>query len=119
MSVERRFTDRYILRATESSTRGLKVSPRTAARACEWPSVCYTPDMTAIRASVKNGRLQLDEPTALPEGTVLDLVIDDEGDDLDVEERLALDASLRSALASVRAGRGQPLHDVLTELRRR
>ena len=119
MSGKRRFTDRDLFRAHERATRGPKVSPQTAARACEWPSVCYTPDMTAIRASVRNGRLHLDEPTALPEGTVLDLVIDDEGDDLDVEERLALDASLRSALASVRAGKGQPLRDVLTELRRR
>ena len=34
-----------------------------------------------IRAHVKNGRLLVDEPTTLPEGTVLDLVLDDEGDD--------------------------------------
>jgi hypothetical protein len=40
-----------------------------------------------LRALVKNGHLVLDEPTSLPEGTVLDLVVDDEGDNLDDEER--------------------------------
>jgi hypothetical protein len=83
------------------------------------PSACYTDAMTAIRASVRNGRLQMDEPTALPEGTVLDLVIDDEGDDLDDEERRALDACLRSEMASIRAGQGIPLGEVVSELRRR
>ncbi len=39
--------------------------------------------MSAHRAKVHGGRLVLDEPTALPEGSVLDLVLDDEGDDLD------------------------------------
>jgi hypothetical protein len=45
--------------------------------------------MSAIRARVQNGRLLLDAPTALPEGTVLDLVIDDEGDDFDERARRA------------------------------
>ena len=35
-----------------------------------------------LRAHVKDGYLRVDEPTTLPEGTVLDLVVDDEGDDL-------------------------------------
>ena len=73
--------------------------------------------MTAIRASVRNGRLLMDEPTALPEGTVLDLVVDDEGDDLDEEERQALDLALRSAMASIRAGKGIPMQDLLKNLR--
>jgi hypothetical protein len=34
----------------------------------------------SIHARVLNGRLQLDVPTTLPEGTVLDLVLDEEGD---------------------------------------
>ncbi len=42
--------------------------------------------MSGLRARVQNGRLVVDEPTALPEGTVLDLVVDDEGDDLDAAE---------------------------------
>jgi len=38
--------------------------------------------MSPFRARVENGaRLVLDEPTTLPEATVVDLVADDEGDD--------------------------------------
>jgi hypothetical protein len=36
---------------------------------------------------VENGRLHLDEPTELPEGTELELVVDDDGDDLTDQER--------------------------------
>ena len=46
--------------------------------------------MSALRARVEKGRLILDEPTTLPEGTVLDLVADDEGDNLTDEERRAV-----------------------------
>ena len=37
--------------------------------------------MSPLRARVEKGRLVLDEPTTLPDGTVIDLVVDDEGDD--------------------------------------
>jgi hypothetical protein len=49
--------------------------------------------MSTIRARVRNGRLIVDEPTSLPEGTELELVVDDAGDTLDEAERAALDAS--------------------------
>jgi hypothetical protein len=49
--------------------------------------------MHTRRIQVKNGRLVLDEPTDLPEGAEVDvLVIDDE---LTAEERVELHASLR------------------------
>ena len=73
--------------------------------------------MTAIRARVHNGRLQLDAPTALPEGTVLDLVADDEGDDLDEAERAALNQVITEAHASVERGEARPVQDLLAELR--
>jgi hypothetical protein len=75
--------------------------------------------MSAIRARVQNGRLVLDAPTALPEGTVLDLVVDDEGDDLDDVERAALNAAISKAWASVQSGRARPGNEVLAALRRR
>ena len=50
--------------------------------------------MGPLRARVEKGRLVLDEPTTLPEGTVVDLVADDEGDDLTNEERRALNEAL-------------------------
>jgi hypothetical protein len=73
----------------------------------------------ALRARVTNGRLLLDEPTSLPEGTVFDLVVDDEGDDLDDEERADLHAQLERASRSAAAGNVVPAADVLEMLRRR
>ncbi len=75
--------------------------------------------MPGIRARVHNGRIVIDEPTDLPEGTVLDLVIDDEGDDMDEAERASLSASIALALEAVRAGKVRPAADVVTELRAR
>ena len=59
----------------------------------------------------------MDEPTALPEGTVLDLVVDDEGDDLEPAEREALHAAIDRAMESALAGRVQPAEAILDELR--
>ena len=60
--------------------------------------------MQPLRAVVKNGRLVLDEPTALPEGTELVLAVVDEGDDMDEAERARLHESLRRSIAQARAG---------------
>lgn len=83
------------------------------------PELCYSGGMSALRARVQNGRLVLDAPTALPEGTVLDLVVDDEGDDLDDAERAELDDAISRAWDSVQAGRGRSAEEVLESLRKR
>jgi hypothetical protein len=75
--------------------------------------------MGNIRAQVKNGRLIVDEPTDLPEGTVLDLVVDDEGDDLDADERAALDEALAKSVDQVKQGMTHPVSEVLRQLRDR
>lgn len=75
--------------------------------------------MGPIRARVKNGKLIVEEPTLLPEGTVLDLVIDDEGDDLSDEERAALHAAIDRAWRSADEGRLFPADQVIRELRDR
>ena len=72
-----------------------------------------------VRATVKNGRLVVDEPTKLPDGTVLDLVLDDEGDQLDADERKALDAAISASLEQVEAGKVAPADEVLAQLRAR
>ncbi len=72
-----------------------------------------------VRAAVRNGRLIVDEPTDLPEGTVLDLVVDDEGDQLDQQDREALNAAISSSLEQARQGLTAPAQDILDRLRAR
>lgn len=72
-----------------------------------------------IRASVTAGRLVLDEETTLPEGTVLRLVLDDEGDSLDRGERAALELALQAAHLDALEGRTRPASELLRELRAR
>ena len=74
--------------------------------------------MGPLRARVEKGRLVLDEPTTLPEGMVVDLVADDEGDDLTNEERRALNEALSTSWRSAEAGSLQPASRILDELRR-
>jgi hypothetical protein len=59
--------------------------------------------MSPLRAHVKDGRLVLDEPTTWPDGTVIDLVADDAGDDLTEQERGALHEALSASGRSVEA----------------
>ena len=79
----------------------------------------YSDDMTPLRARVQNGRLRLDQPTGLPEGTELDLVIDDEGDDLTEHERQALHEALSTSWTSAQAGKLRPAAAIIDELRRK
>ena len=75
--------------------------------------------MSAVRARIEKGRLVLDEPTRLPDGTVVDLVADDGGDDLTDEERRALHEALSASWTSAEAGLLRPASAVLDELRQR
>jgi hypothetical protein len=75
-----------------------------------------------LHAVVKNGRLELDEPTPLPEGQVFELVpvekpIDDATDDLDDEERAELHESLRESIEQMNNGEGIGMAEALAELR--
>jgi len=63
---------------------------------------------------VTNGRLVIEEPTDLPEGTVLELV---PVDDMDDEERAALDAALDEGIAQAARGEAVDADDVLRRLR--
>jgi hypothetical protein len=71
--------------------------------------------MHARKIQVKNGRLVLDEPTTLPDGAEVEvLVIDDE---LTAEERAELHASLDRALEDSDAGRGGDAWEYLERYR--
>jgi hypothetical protein len=60
--------------------------------------------MHAHKVHVKNGRLILDEPTNLPDGAEVEVLVIDE--ELTVEERAELHASLDRALEDSDADRG-------------
>lgn len=72
-----------------------------------------------FRARVHNGRLVLNEPTTLPEGTELELAPADAGDELDDAERARLHASLERGLADAKAGRTIPASELAAELTRK
>jgi hypothetical protein len=59
--------------------------------------------MRAMKAHVRGGRLVLDEPTDLPEGSEVELTVV-EDDDFDPAERARLDAALERSIAQARAG---------------
>ena len=59
--------------------------------------------MQPLKAHVRNGRLVLDQPTDLPEGTEVTLAITD--DELDDEERARVIASIERSMDQVQAGK--------------
>jgi hypothetical protein len=72
--------------------------------------------MHAIRATVRKGRLRVDQPTRFPEGTVIQLIVAEPGDELDAAERRALHAALAASWREARAGRVAPAKRLLRKL---
>ena len=58
-----------------------------------------------IKGHVRDGRLVVDEPTSLPEGTEVRLLPLDPGDWLDEDDRAALHEALGLSESDVKAGR--------------
>jgi hypothetical protein len=73
----------------------------------------------ALQAKVVDGHLVMDEPTELPEGTIVDLVVADDWDDLDDEERAALHESIDESLRQIDSGQTRPVEELIRELRAR
>lgn len=72
-----------------------------------------------IHGRVRGGRLQVDEPTDLPDGVDVQLTVLDLTDDLDQEERARLRVALVAASEEFERGEGIPAEQVLAELRTR
>jgi len=70
-----------------------------------------------LKAHVHQGRLIVDEPTELPEGTEIDLLPLDPGDWLDSADRAALHRALVASQADGDAGRLVDAEEVLKKLR--
>ncbi len=67
-----------------------------------------------LKARVRNGRLTLDEPTTLPEGAEVHVIVD--SDELDAEERKELQAALDEGMSDLDAGRCEDAETVIAEL---
>ena len=65
---------------------------------------------------VRGGRLLLDEPVDLPEGTEVELVPADEGEGLDDADRARLHEALRRSADQFRAGQRTSAKKVLAEI---
>lgn len=70
--------------------------------------------MNSVKARVKNGRLVLDEPTDLPEGTEVTLTVTD-GEPGD-EERARIIAAIERSMDQVAAGKQVDADVVLARL---
>ena len=72
-----------------------------------------------LKARVRAGRLVMDEPTDLPEGTEVELLPLNPGDWLDETSRAALHKALLDSEADMKAGRLVDADVILRELRSR
>lgn len=71
--------------------------------------------MQPLKAHVKNGRLVLDEPTDLPEGTEVTLSITDDDEPSD-DERARIIAAIERSMDQVQAGKRVDADTVIARL---
>ena len=74
-------------------------------------------EVMALRAIVRNGRLQMDFPVDLPEGTEIELVTADESGALSEADLIRLNAAIDSGVASIDAGLGVDGFELIERLR--
>jgi len=109
---------RASVRVLESLAPDRPLNPRVQRALLGGPSSATLHDMT-IKARVRAGRLVLDEPTDLPEGSEIELLPLDPGDWLDETDRAALHQALRESDADVAQDRLVDAEEILRELRSR
>ena len=71
-----------------------------------------------LKGRVRAGKVVIDEPLNLPEGSEVDLIVVDPGDDLDDDERERLHAALVVAREEIERGEGVAAEDLIEALRR-
>ncbi|MCL2725207.1 MAG: hypothetical protein FWD69_12305 [Polyangiaceae bacterium] len=71
----------------------------------------------ALRARVRGGRLILDEPSSLPDGTEIELIPADDVDELDAAERARLYGFLAESIRTHVPGTGASTDEVLARIR--
>jgi hypothetical protein len=73
--------------------------------------------MVILRANVRNGHVVLDEPTDLPEGAKVELLVLDAAAEMDATERSELEASIERGLNQTDRGELLSVEDVLARLK--
>ena len=96
---------------------GLRAEPRGRTPPVRALAGMLSDTMSLFRARVRNGRIVLDEPTDLPEGSVIDLVPADSWDALDDADRRDLHDAISQSVEDVAQGRTVAYDDVLKKLR--
>lgn len=96
-----------------------KTLPHCRESTAGWRSerCCATFEAMGFKARVKNGRIVMDEPTDLPDGTVLHLLLDE--DDLDEEEWAALELSFERGLTQANENKTRPAEEIVAWLQRK
>ncbi len=96
------------------------LAPDAAARpsVARQAGVWYLSSMgSTLRGHVQDGKLVVDDPIDLPNGTHVQLALVDEGDDLDDEDRARLHAAIETSRLELDAGLGIPAERVIAQLR--
>lgn len=72
--------------------------------------------MAILRGRIERGRIVVDEPVDLPDGTEVEIAVAD-SDEMTAEERSELDASIERGMAQAARGEGSSVDEVLRRLR--
>jgi hypothetical protein len=85
---------------------------------CEYCQVAVDARLSRmhVKAQVKNGRVTVDEPTNLPDGAEVEVLVI-AGDDLDDEERLALHRSIEEGFEDFERGDVEDAFEFLARLK--
>jgi hypothetical protein len=70
-----------------------------------------------LRARVRGGRVVVEDTIDLPDGTELRLLVVDDGDELDDDDRARLHAAIEESQSQIDRGETVPLDQVLADLR--
>jgi len=72
--------------------------------------------MTILRGRIERGRVVVDEPVDLPDGTEVEIAVA-EGNEMTAEERAELDASIDRGMEQAERGEGSSVDEVVRRLR--
>ena len=73
--------------------------------------------MPILRGRVESGRIVVDEPLDLPDGTEVEIAVLEDADEMTADERAEIEGEIDAGLKEAERGEGSPAEDVLRRLR--